>query len=56
MKTIIILLLAAVVNISSQDVTVKISSNKNEYQKIYSLNENTDPIIITYTLNNNTAD
>lgn len=56
MKTIIILLLAAVVNISSQDVTVKISSNKNEYQKIYSLNENTDPILITYTLYNNTAD
>ncbi len=56
MKTIILLLLAAAVNIFSQDVTVKISSYKNEYQKIYSLNENTDPILITYTLYNNTAD
>lgn len=56
MKTIILILLTASINILSQDVTVKISSNKSEYRKIYSLNENTDPILINYTLYNNTAD
>lgn len=55
MKTIIILL-AISVNIFSQDVTVKISSNKSEYMKIYSSNENTDPIIVSYVLYNNSAD
>ncbi len=55
MKTILVLL-ALSVNIFSQDVTVKISSNKSEYKKIYSLNENTDPILMNYTLYNNTAD
>ena len=55
MKTILILL-AISVNIFSQDVTVKISSNKSEYKKIYSSGENTDPILINYTLRNNTAD
>lgn len=56
MKTIILLLLAVSLNIFSQDVTVKISTNKNDYRKIYSLNENTDPILLNYTLYNNTAD
>ncbi|NOS84279.1 MAG: hypothetical protein HOP31_03975 [Ignavibacteria bacterium] len=56
MKTIILLLLAVSVNIFSQDVTIKISANKSEYRKIYSLNENTDPILLNYTLHNSTAD
>ncbi|HMQ78948.1 MAG TPA: hypothetical protein PKE39_02565 [Ignavibacteria bacterium] len=56
MKTIIIVLIGLTMNILSQDVTVSISANKSEYQKIYSLNENTDPIILNYTLHNNTAD
>ena len=56
MKTLIIIILTASLNIFSQDVSVKISADKSEYRKIYSLNENTDPIIINYTLYNNTAD
>lgn len=56
MKTIIVLLLSAAVNIFSQEVSVIISANKSEYRKTYSLNKNTDPIILTYTLFNNTAD
>ncbi|HRJ84880.1 MAG TPA: hypothetical protein PK753_04325 [Ignavibacteria bacterium] len=56
MKTIFLLILAVSVNIFSQDVTVKISTNKSEYRKIYSLNENTDPILLDYTFYNNTSD
>lgn len=56
MKTITIVLIGLTMNILSQDVTVNISANKSEYQKIYSRNENTDPIILNYTLHNNTAD
>lgn len=56
MKTITILLLGLTMNIFSQDVTVKVAANKTEYQKVYSRNENTDPILLNYTLYNNTAD
>lgn len=57
MKTIIILSILFISgNIFSQDVSVKISANKTEYQKIYTSGENTDPILLNYTLYNNTAD
>jgi hypothetical protein len=57
MKTIIILFLLVIsANIFSQDVTVKIFSNKSEYKKIYTSGENTDPILVDYTLYNNTPD
>ncbi len=56
MKTIIILLLVITSNLTSQDVTIKISSNKSEYKKNYSSGENMDPILVNYTLYNNTSD
>ena len=56
MKAIILFLLGLSVNIFSQDVTVKISTNKSEYKKIYNSGENADPILVKYTLYNNTSD
>jgi len=56
MKAIILLLLGLTLNIFSQDVTVKISANKSEYKKIYSSGESADPLIMNYTLYNNTSD
>lgn len=56
MKIIILILLGLSSNIFSQDVTVKISSYKSEYKKIYSSGESADPILMNYTLYNNTSD
>lgn len=57
MKTIIILFLIVITSgIFSQDVTVKISSNKSEYKKIYTSGVNMDLVQINYTLYNNTTD